>query len=110
MQVNMLEAKSQLSRLVKAALEGQEVVIANHGTPVVRIVRLAGEPKPRGFGQWKADIDLSKDWDSPETNATVARSLLDSPLFPTPHPRAYGKPMAGTGTKSRPTAKAKAGR
>ncbi len=32
MQYNMLEAKSQLSRLVKAALEGEEVVIANHGT------------------------------------------------------------------------------
>jgi hypothetical protein len=30
-QVNMLDAKSQLSRLVKAALAGEEVIIACHG-------------------------------------------------------------------------------
>jgi hypothetical protein len=31
MQVSMLEVKSQLSRLVKAALSGEEVIIASHG-------------------------------------------------------------------------------
>jgi hypothetical protein len=36
MQVNMLEAKNQLSKLVKAALAGEEVIIANHGVPAVR--------------------------------------------------------------------------
>ena len=101
MQVNMLEAKSQLSKLVKAALEGQEVVIANHGTPLVRIVKLAGEPKTRGYGMWKADIDVSKDWDSPETNAKIAQALRDAPMFPTPRPSARPKVGAGR-TKSRP--------
>ncbi len=38
MQVNMLEAKNQLSRLVKAALAGEEVIIANHGVPVARLL------------------------------------------------------------------------
>jgi prevent-host-death family protein len=37
-QVNMLEAKNQLSRLVKAALDGQEVIIASHGKAQVRLV------------------------------------------------------------------------
>ena len=37
-QVNMLDAKSQLSRLVKAALAGEEVIIASHGNPQVRLV------------------------------------------------------------------------
>jgi prevent-host-death family protein len=37
MQVNMLEAKNQLSRLVKAAQAGEEVIIANHGVPAVRL-------------------------------------------------------------------------
>lgn len=40
MQVNMLEAKNQLSRLVKAALAGEEVIIANHGVPAVRLTPL----------------------------------------------------------------------
>lgn len=34
----MLEAKSQLSRLVKAALAGEEVIIASHGKPQVKLV------------------------------------------------------------------------
>ncbi|MFQ6538527.1 MULTISPECIES: type II toxin-antitoxin system Phd/YefM family antitoxin [Aphanothece] len=38
MQVNMLEAKSQLSKLVKAALAGEEVIIASHGKAQVRLV------------------------------------------------------------------------
>jgi prevent-host-death family protein len=38
MQVNMHEAKTRLSELVAAALRGEEVVIANAGRPVVRLV------------------------------------------------------------------------
>lgn len=39
MQVNMLEAKTRLSKLGEAALRGEDVVIANRGKPVVRLVR-----------------------------------------------------------------------
>lgn len=38
MQVNILEAKNQLSRLVKRAQAGENVVIANRGVPAVRLV------------------------------------------------------------------------
>ncbi|HTT98381.1 MAG TPA: type II toxin-antitoxin system prevent-host-death family antitoxin [Rhizomicrobium sp.] len=38
MQVNVLEAKNRLSQLIKAAQAGEEVVIANRGEPVVRLV------------------------------------------------------------------------
>jgi prevent-host-death family protein len=34
--VNMLEAKTQLSKLVEAAERGEEVVIARNGRPAVR--------------------------------------------------------------------------
>ena len=37
----MLEAKNQLSRLLQAALAGENVVIANKGVPVVRLVKVA---------------------------------------------------------------------
>ena len=40
-QVNMLDAKSQLSRLVKAALAGEEVIIASHGNAQVKLVPCA---------------------------------------------------------------------
>ena len=50
MQVNILEAKNRLSQLIKAALAGEEVVIANRGKPVVRLVPAteASEEPPLG--------------------------------------------------------------
>jgi prevent-host-death family protein len=42
-QVHMLDAKSQLSRLVKAALADEEVIIASHGSPHVKLVPCAAE-------------------------------------------------------------------
>jgi len=51
-QVNMLDAKSQLSRLVKAALAGEEVIIASHGNPQVKLVPCAaavGLKRPRAL-------------------------------------------------------------
>jgi prevent-host-death family protein len=38
MQVNILEAKNRLSLLIKAARSGEDVVIANRGEPVARLV------------------------------------------------------------------------
>lgn len=48
-QVNMLEAKTRLSELVKAAQAGEDVIIANRGEPVVRLVpvRKRGKNKTR---------------------------------------------------------------
>jgi prevent-host-death family protein len=39
-QVNILDAKNNLSQLVSAASRGEDVVIAKRGTPVVRLVAL----------------------------------------------------------------------
>ena len=36
--VNMHEAKTSLSRLVEAVEKGEEIVLARHGRPVVRLV------------------------------------------------------------------------
>lgn len=38
MQVNILEAKNRLSELLKSAQAGEDVVIANRGQPVARLV------------------------------------------------------------------------
>lgn len=45
--VNMLEAKSNLSRLVEALESGaeDEIIIARHGKPAARLVRI-GQPAP----------------------------------------------------------------
>jgi len=41
--VNMLEAKTNLSRLVSSAAAGEVVVIANRGKPVVQLVPVSEE-------------------------------------------------------------------
>jgi prevent-host-death family protein len=62
MQVNILEAKNQLSKLVKAAAAGEEVIIASNGKPVAKLVALEERRGLRGWGKLKidrADLDAA---------------------------------------------------
>jgi prevent-host-death family protein len=43
MQYNVLEARNQLSKLIDAAANGEEVVIAKRGKPVIRFVAVDDE-------------------------------------------------------------------
>ena len=48
MQANILEAKNHLSKLIKAAQAGEDVVIANRGKPVARLVSVSdAQTRPR---------------------------------------------------------------
>ena len=97
MQVNMLEAKTQLSKLVEAVLRGEEVVIANRGKPVVKLVR-ADPPVKRQWGAWAGlmtDAEIEHAF-SPEVDAEIAREWLeaiDRPLKAGVKPRSR-KPTA----------------
>ncbi len=75
MQFNMLEAKNQLSRLVQAALAGDDVVIANNGVPVVRLVKVGMPNSVRKPGAWSTLPKAKADWDAPATNAKIASEL-----------------------------------
>ena len=46
MQVNIHEAKTHLSRLIRLAMEGEEVIIAKRRRPVVRLVVIRGDSEP----------------------------------------------------------------
>jgi prevent-host-death family protein len=79
MQVNMLEAKTQLSKLVEAALRGEEVVIANRGKPVVKLVK-AEATAARRWGAWEGlmtDAQIERAF-SPEVEAEMAREWIAS--------------------------------
>lgn len=62
--VNMHEAKTHLSRLVERAVEGEEVIIAKAGKPLVRLVPVGqaavDTSKRLGFlrGQFKIPDDF----------------------------------------------------
>jgi prevent-host-death family protein len=57
------QAKSQLSKLVERAMEGEEVIIARAGTPMVRLVPVRQSDKPRQGGQWKGKVRIADDFD-----------------------------------------------
>lgn len=49
-QCNLYEAKTHLSQLVQAALDGEEVLIARAGKPAVRLVPVRSADKTVGWG------------------------------------------------------------
>lgn len=69
----MLEAKSQLSRLVREAVDGREVIIASDGEPMVRLVPVARRPRTKGWGRLKRFARHVDDAFTPEVEAEVAR-------------------------------------
>lgn len=74
--VNMLEAKSNLSRLVEAIERGKEreIVIARNGRPVARLVPIAEQPPERRIGVAKGAFDVPDNIDA--SNEEVARLFL----------------------------------
>ena len=54
MQVTIHAAKTHLSKLIQAALAGEEVIIANGGKPVVKLVPLPCRPIPIGRSRGQA--------------------------------------------------------
>jgi prevent-host-death family protein len=81
-QVNMLEAKTKLSKLVDAVETGKEseIILARNGKPVAKIVAVT--PPRRRLGLHNGEYpDLSLE----EFNAAddeIARMFYESPLFP----------------------------
>lgn len=74
-QVNIYEAKAQLSRLVERAAAGEEIVIARRGKPVAKLVPLESLPTKRQFGRLKGLISIPDDFDAPlPSRASTART------------------------------------
>jgi prevent-host-death family protein len=62
--VNMHEAKTNLSKLVKRAAAGEEIIVAKAGEPVAKIVAYDGPTKkPRVPGSMKGQIWMAPDFD-----------------------------------------------
>lgn len=63
--INILEAKTSLSRLVAAVESGaeKEIIIARNGKPVARLVPLKDKPRVR-LGLMKGKFKAPKDFDA----------------------------------------------
>lgn len=74
--LNMLEAKTHLSRLVESLESGaeDEILIARHGRPVARLTRLEKTDASRRIGVAKGRFEVPDDIDA--HNNEVARLFL----------------------------------
>lgn len=59
LQVNIHEAKAQLSKIIARACRGEEIVTAKAGRPLVRLTPIERQPSGRRFGvlRGKATVD-----------------------------------------------------
>lgn len=74
--INMLEAKSSLSRLVEAVELGEEaeIIIARNGRPAAKLVPIDRTPTGKRIGVAKGLFEVPDDIDA--HNAEVARLFL----------------------------------
>ena len=64
-QVNIHEAKTNLSKLIQRVMSGEEVIIAKGNKPLVKLVQL-NSPKPeRKLGTAAGLIEIADDFDTP---------------------------------------------
>jgi prevent-host-death family protein len=79
-QVNVYEAKTQLSKLLAQAEAGDEIVIARHGKPIARLVPLQRTAIPRQLGSLRGKIWMSSDFD--ESDHELIDLMENGPIFP----------------------------
>lgn len=81
-QINIHQAKTQLSKLVEEAAQGEEIIIAKAGKPIARLVAIEKvSANPRKPGAMKGQIWIRDDFDEPISEAELAL-WNDSPIFP----------------------------
>ena len=69
--VSLYEAKTQLSRLVDRAAEGEEIIIAKSGRPRARLVSLEDTQALRVPGRGKGKWRLGRGFDAPLPDAVI---------------------------------------
>jgi antitoxin (DNA-binding transcriptional repressor) of toxin-antitoxin stability system len=70
MDLTLAEAETQLPRLIRAALAGDEAIIADQGRASVRLVPVHPLGEARRPGAWAALPPLAEDWDDPAFQMT----------------------------------------
>ena len=82
MEVNIHEAKTHLSRLLRRVAAGEEVTIARAGVPVAKLIAAGPQSKLRPMGMDEGKIWIAEDFDAPDP---VLEALFnDAPITSAP--------------------------
>ncbi|HTW56645.1 MAG TPA: type II toxin-antitoxin system prevent-host-death family antitoxin [Terriglobales bacterium] len=68
MNVTIHKAKTNLSRLIEKACQGEEIIISRGSKPVVRLVAIEEKRGDRKPGAWNGKISWSEDAFAPLTD------------------------------------------
>ncbi len=71
-QVNMHEAKTQLSRLIEEVEAGGEVIVARAGKPVAKLSPIRGKRRRRRLGLLDGKFKIPADFDAPLPDEVLA--------------------------------------
>ncbi len=63
--IDIDQAKDQLTTLLQAALNGDEVIITQNDLPVLKLIRMTPPGKRRHSGSAKGLVLMSEDFDQP---------------------------------------------
>jgi prevent-host-death family protein len=64
-QVDIRQARTQLSRLIERATDGEEIIITKSGKPVARLVPYTPKGAVRRPGTMRGKIRIKKNFDEP---------------------------------------------
>ena len=84
MEVNIHEAKTQLSRLLKRVTAGEEITISRAGVPVAKLVAVASSNAERPLGAMEGQIQIAGDFDAPLPDDLLALFNGEEPRRKTP--------------------------
>jgi prevent-host-death family protein len=65
LKVNIHEAKTQFSKLLKRVGNGEEIIICKAGKPVARLTPMNDGPVKRIPGSAKGEVFIAEDFDAP---------------------------------------------
>lgn len=76
--INVHDAKSNLSELLRRVERGEEIVVARAGKPVAKLVPYTAPP-PREPGRWAGQIVIADDFDeTPEELVASFENATDA--------------------------------
>jgi prevent-host-death family protein len=70
--VNVYDAKTHFSRLLRRVRAGEEIVIAAAGRPVARLVPIGPDIGPRVLGGDEDEVWIAEDFNAPLPDAIVS--------------------------------------
>lgn len=81
--VNVHQAKTQLSKLLRRVEAGEDIIIGRAGEPVARLTRFTPEDvAPRPLGTWRGQVEIADDFD------TLPEEIVDTFYTSTLEPNA----------------------